>query len=250
MQRIASPCKLLCDSEHPIKPSIKEIPELRARLETRLGYYAAAAIERSLLAAEGFEPQGVEMKKYNADYPSGTWIGVGGKIQAQASLLGLGGGAGSMLCCVVSVDHPLKNMAVKFAWGNNKGYNTGLGVSEDVVMVLITSLYDPNSFFLTEPLGFDLQLDAGVVIGPATGQLRGIASRMRALGLKNVKVADLRFLASRIEPMLSAYSLSTIGFGKTARPKLQMLSTTVGAGLGVGAWSSTPAAAEVLVYPS
>ena len=52
------------------------------------------------------------MKLYNADYPSGIWIGVGGKIQAEASLFGVGmGGAGSLLCCVVSVDHPLKNMA-------------------------------------------------------------------------------------------------------------------------------------------
>jgi len=187
------------------------------------------------------------MKRYNANYPSGTWIGVGGKIQSQASFLGWGGGAGSLLSCVLSVDHPLKNMIVKFDWGNDKGYSTGLGLSEEIVIVLISSLYDPYSFFLTEPLGFDLQLDAGAVIG---GQLRTIASRMRGLGLKNVKVANLRFLATQIEPMLSAFSLSTIDFGKTARPKLQLISTGVGVGLGVGAWTSTPAAVQVLEHPT
>ena len=189
------------------------------------------------------------MKLYNADYPSGIWIGVGGKIQAEASLFGVGmGGAGSLLCCVVSVDHPLKNMAVKFAWGNDKGTIGGLGISEEIVLVLITSLYDPHSFYLTEPLDRDFQIEAGAGINPATGPLKSIASRMRGL-FKNARMGNLRFMASQIGPMLSAYDLSRIDFVKTTRPKLQFLSTTVGVGLGLGSWAPTPAAAQVLIYP-
>ena len=189
----------------------------------------------------------------NDEFPLGAWIGFGFQIDAQATILGFGGGAGSLLGWVVSVDDPTRYICAKYSWGNTKGYHTALGISEELVTIFITSLHDPSKFFLTEPLGFEFQLDVGIAVSNATDNLNTIARQMRKVGrknmfglsgFKNTKVAELRFLASKIPLIDFANNLNNLEFPKTKLPTLQ----TIGYGLGFGAgyWNSTQAAVQII----
>ena len=176
---------------------------------------------------------------------SGIWFGLGLGTQAQS----LFWGAGKYTLRMAALESHLVRFQANTYW---KQSGFGVNISKSLSFVVITNLWNPTTFHLTEPLGFDLQLNFDAFLRPSLQALRLRASSLKLDEYSASVLFNLHTWAEfqkRIGLLLNAKTLKDLS-QPSDRPRIGFFDITPGivkrfSSIGVSATTIGPAAVVV-----